>query len=190
VELLTILALAIGLAMDSFAVSLGVGAAGRASDLRSKIRLAYHLSFFQSLFTILGWLAGHTLVRYISSIDHWIAFGLLAYVGGKMIWSGLHPSEGQYDQIDPSRGRMMIVLSIATSIDALAVGLSMALIHEPVVAPAVVIGLVTFFLSGLGVAIGNRLEAAFGKKMEIVGGMILIGIGVRILISHLFGGGG
>jgi len=188
VEFLAVLALAIGLAMDSFAVSLGVGAAGRANDLRSRVRLAFHLAFFQGLFTVLGWLAGHTLARYISDFDHWIAFALLAYVGGKMIWSGLHPSKGQYDQIDPSRGRMMVVLSIATSIDAMAVGLSMALIHEPVWLPAVVIGLVTFFLSGLGVVIGNRLEEAFGKKMEILGGIILIGIGLRILITHLFGG--
>jgi manganese efflux pump family protein len=190
VEIFTVLAVAIGLAMDSFAVSLGVGTAGRANDLRSKVRLAFHLSIFQSLFTVLGWLAGHTLTRFISGFDHWIAFALLAYVGGKMIWSGLHPAEGQYDHIDPSRGRMMIVLSIATSIDAMAVGLSMAMIHEPVLLPAVVIGLVTFILSSLGVSVGNRLEATFGKKMEIVGGLILIVIGVRILISHLFGGGG
>jgi len=187
VQLLTILVIAFGLAMDSFAVSLGVGTAGRAQDLRSKVRLAFHLAFFQGLMTLLGWLAGSTIIRYISSIDHWIAFGLLAYVGGKMIRSGLNPGEDQYDQVDPSRGKTLILLSTATSIDALAVGLSMALLHEPILLSAVVIGLVTFILSGFGVTAGGRLKEAFGKKMEILGGVILIGIGLRILIGHLLG---
>jgi manganese efflux pump family protein len=184
-EILITLAIAFGLAMDSFTVSLGAGCSGLATDLRSKVRLVFHLAFFQAAMTLLGWLAGSKMERLISQVDHWIALGLLTYVGVRMIQSGLSQTD-RLENIDPTRGRTMVMLSLATSIDALAVGFSMALAGQQVLSSVVVIGLVTFVLSFIGVQLGDQLGESFGKRMEIVGGVILIAIGVRILIAHLF----
>lgn len=166
-------------------MSLGAGCITCTDDWRSKLRLAFHLAFFQALFTVLGWLAGATVDRFINGIDHWIAFGLLSYVGIKMIRSGLNSDHESQNQGDPTRGKTMVMLSVATSIDAMAVGLSMAMLKQPVVLPALVIGLVTFGLSLTGLIAGSRLGQAFGKRMEILGGIILISIGIKILIEHL-----
>lgn len=176
---------ALGLAMDAFAVSLGVGTGNHAYLTRSKFRLAFHFGIFQSGMTFLGWLGGHTIENLIRNYDHWLAFLLLAYVGGKMIRAGLNVEEESYAS-DPSKGGLLVLLSFATSLDALAVGLSMAMIGSPVLLPALLIGVITFCLSIFGLFFGNQLGRAFGKHMEVLGGIILIGIGLRILISHLF----
>jgi putative Mn2+ efflux pump MntP len=173
--------------MDCFAVSLGVGTAGTATGPRPTFRLFFHFGLFQAGMTLLGWLAGKTVVTYISNIDHWVAFGLLAFVGVRMIRSGLR-KEGEVPSIpDPSRGMTLVMLSIATSIDALAVGLSLALLEVNVFWSAVVIGGVSAALSLVGLSLGNRLGQRFGKSMEVIGGVILIGIGLRVLITHLMG---
>ncbi len=135
---------------------------------------------------VIGWLAGTTVDQYIRSFDHWIAFGLLGYVGGRMVWQGIK-GDGDVYMEDPSRGKMLVILAVATSIDALAVGLSLAMIEVPVVGPAIVIGVVTFGLSLLGLKLGCRLGEKFGQRVQIIGGVILIGIGLRILVSHLMG---
>ena len=176
--------IAVGLAMDAFAVSLGVGTNGTAKDNRSVIRLAFHFGLFQGLMTFLGWLAGSTISRWISLFDHWIAFILLVLVGLNMIRSGINSGQKSFKN-NPTRGNLMVILSVATSIDALAVGLSLALIDTPIVQTALIIGIITFALSIAGCRLGYRLGEKFGKKMEMVGGVILIGIGFRILISHL-----
>jgi putative Mn2+ efflux pump MntP len=182
----TILLIAIGLAMDCFAVSLGVGTAGTATGPRPTFRLFFHFGLFQGGMTLLGWLAGKTVVTYISSIDHWVAFGLLVFVGVRMIRGGLR-KEGEEPAIpDPSRGMTLVMLSIATSIDALAVGLSLALLDVNVFWSALLIGGVSAALSLVGLTLGNKLGQRFGKSMEILGGIILIGIGLRVLITHLF----
>jgi manganese efflux pump family protein len=178
--------IAVSLAMDAFAVSLGIGTTLRADDFRSRFRLAFHFGLFQSLMTILGWLAGSTIARYISSFDHWVAFILLGYVGANMIRSGLDKDEETHSP-NPSRGKTLIMLCIATSLDAMAVGLGMAMIGSTIAFPALVIGLVTLSLSAFGLGIGGRLGAKFGKRMEIIGGLVLIGIGLNILFSHLIG---
>jgi putative Mn2+ efflux pump MntP len=183
----TILLVAIGLAMDCFAVSLGVGTAGTAVGRRPTFRLFFHFGLFQAGMTILGWLAGKTVVTYISAIDHWVAFGLLAFVGIRMIRSGLRKEGEQPAIADPSRGLTLVMLSIATSIDALAVGLSMALLNVNVLWSAIIIGGVSAALSLIGLSIGSQLGLRFGKSMEVFGGIILIGIGLRVLITHLFG---
>ena len=184
-DLITTLLMAVSLAMDAFAVSLGIGTAQWADQARPRFRLAFHFGFFQFIMPVLGWLAGTTIERYISQFDHWIAFILLAYVGIKMIRSGLNPHQESYTS-DPSRGGMLVVLAIATSIDALAVGLSLAMLNVQVLAPAIVIGVVTFGMSMVGLLAGNRLGEKFGKRMELIGGVILIGIGLRVLVTHLF----
>ncbi len=182
----TIFLIAIGLAMDCFAVSLGVGTAGTAVGLRSTFRLFFHFGLFQAGMTLLGWLAGKTVVNYISSIDHWVAFGLLLFVGLRMIRGGLQKAGEEPSIPDPSRGLTLVMLSIATSIDALAVGLSLALLSVNVIWAALLIGGVSATLSLVGLLLGNQLGMRFGKSMEVLGGIILIGIGLRVLITHLF----
>lgn len=183
-ELISSIFIGIGLAMDSFTVSLGIGTGGCANDRRAKFRLAFHFGFFQMAMTVIGWFTGSTVARYIEAFDHWIAMGLLAYVGGNMIRSGLNPDFDSYVS-DPSKGRLLVFLSVATSIDAMAVGLSMAMLQAPWLVPAIIIGLVTWGLSSFGLLAGDRLGQKFGKRMEILGGLILLGIGVRILVTHL-----
>lgn len=177
--------IATGLAMDAFAVSLGIGTTRRAEDFRSRFRLAFHFGLFQALMTLLGWLAGSTIAPLISSFDHWVALILLGYVGINMIRSGASTSDNENLGPNPSRGKTLIFLCVATSLDAMAVGLSMAMIRTSVVFPSAVIGVVTLAFSALGLGIGGRLGARFGKRMEIIGGLILIGIGLNIVVSHL-----
>jgi putative Mn2+ efflux pump MntP len=184
----TIFLVAIGLAMDCFAVSLGVGSAHTAVGIRPTFRLFFHFGLFQGGMTLLGWLAGKTVVTYIASIDHWVAFLLLVFVGGRMLRGALHAGAEEAVIPNPSRGLTLVMLSVATSIDALAVGLSMALLSVNVFWAALLIGGVSSLLSLLGLLMGNQLGLRFGKSMEVVGGVILIAIGLRVLITHLFGG--
>ena len=184
-QFITILLLAIGLAMDAFAVSLSIGTAGEIQSLRGKFRLAAHFGIFQAGMTALGWLAGETIVQYIKGFDHWIAFALLGYVGINLIRAGFD-KEGKAFEQDPSTGETLVLLSFATSIDAFAVGLSIAFLKVPVLFSVVMIGLVALLLSAIGLFAGTRLGEIFGKRMEIAGGLILIGIGIRVVVTHLF----
>ena len=184
-QLITILLLAVGLAMDAFAVSLGIGTAGEILSTRGKIRLAAHFGIFQSGMTALGWLMGETVVNYIKGFDHWIAMGLLSYVGVNLIRAGFQKDGKAFEQ-DPSTGRTRVLLSFATSIDAFAVGLSIVFLKIPILLSVIAIGLITLLLSVIGLFAGTRLGETFGKRMEILGGLILLGIGVRVVFTHLY----
>jgi putative Mn2+ efflux pump MntP len=183
-QFITITLISIGLAMDALAVSLGIGTAGQIAHLRGKIRLAFHFGIFQSLMTALGWLTGETIIQYVKGFDHWIAFALLGYVGIKLIHAGLSRDGRAFEQ-DPSTGKMLVILSIATSTDAFAVGLSIAFLKVPVLLSIAMIGLMAMLLSAIGLFTGMRLGEVFGKRMEILGGLILIGIGIRVVLAHL-----
>lgn len=185
-DFITILLIALGLAMDCFAVSLGIGCSQVHKDFRTYFRICFHFGLFQGGMTFLGWLGGTTIAHLISNFDHWIAFGLLAFVGARMIRESLSKNE-EDDPCNPSRGKTLIMLSIATSIDALAVGLSLALVDGSILVSSLVIGVTSLLLSALGLFIGGRLGGKFGKRMELIGGLVLIGIGLRVLISHLLG---
>lgn len=185
-DFITILLIALGLAMDCFAVSLGIGCSQVKKDFRTYFRICFHFGLFQGGMTFLGWLGGSTIAHLISNFDHWIAFGLLAFVGVRMIRESLSKNE-EDDPCNPSRGKTLIMLSIATSIDALAVGLSLAFVDGSILVSSLVIGLTSLLLSALGLFIGGRLGGKFGKRMELIGGLVLIGIGLRVLISHLLG---
>lgn len=176
--------IAVGMAMDAFAVCIGAGTQVRTAGPRAIFRLAFHFGLFQFLMPILGWFAGTTVLPYISAYDHWVAFGLLGFVGIRLIRSGFDTNNDNPPP-DPSRGWTLVILALATSIDALAVGFSLGLVGLTIWYPAIVIGLVTAVLSWLGIILGNRLGKLFGKRMEILGGIILIMIGVRILLAHL-----
>lgn len=177
--------LGLALAMDALAVSLGASSVlphGR----RPAFRLAFHFGLFQALMPVLGWLAGLTLADLIRSVDHWVAFLLLLWIGGRMLRQGGADVEEECDRPDPSRGWSLMALSVAVSLDALAVGLSLAFLHVSIWQPVLVIGLITGALSWLGVRLGRRLGRRWGPRMEQAGGVILILIGLRILVSHLF----
>ena len=181
-DLLTLVLIAIALGIDAFAVSLSAGAYLVRADVRQTFRLSFHFGLFQFLMPVLGWLAGSELVGIIQEIDHWVAFGLLALIGGKMIWESLHGSEKM--KKDVTRGWSLVALSVATSIDALAVGFSLSLIGTEIVLPAVLIGVVAGLMSVIGVRLGERVSGMFGRRVEFVGGLVLLFIGVRIVLEH------
>jgi manganese efflux pump family protein len=180
---LSILAIAVGLALDAFAVSVAAGLSLAQVTYRHVFRIAFHFGLFQFLMPVLGWLAGKQLAEYIKTYDHWVAFGLLAFVGGKMLWEARHEKPAG-TAADPTRGLMLVTLSLATSIDALAVGLSMALLGVSILLPSIVIGVVTATLSTAGILFGARIGSRWGRYAEIVGGIVLIGIGLRIVVGH------
>lgn len=175
----------VGLAMDAFAVSLGVGTDPGNGTRRAIARMAFHFGLFQGLMAFIGWLAGSTISHLISSVDHWVGFALLAWVGVRMMRSGLNPNSDTGCS-NPTRGGTLVVLCVATSLDALAVGLSFAVMAVNIVLTSLAIGIITFALSLAGGAGGSALGVKFGKRMEVVGGIILIAIGLRILVTHLF----
>lgn len=183
---ITLLGLALALAMDAFAVALATSLTLPVVSPRHLFRFGFHFGLFQALMPILGWLGGWTLQRWIAPVDHWIAFALLAWVGGRMIHEARQPHESRRGG-DPTRGWSLILLSIATSIDALAVGLTLAMLGVPIWVPAAVIGVVAGALTVLGMLLGRRIGQAWGPRVEVVGGLVLIGIGVRILVEHLAG---
>jgi putative Mn2+ efflux pump MntP len=183
-SLIEMISLAVGLSMDAMAVSLCAAASGFASAPRPGIRIAFHFGLFQAVMPLLGWLAGSTVAPLVAGFDHWLAFLLLAFVAVRMIRSGLG-SDAPDPPNDPTRGANLIMLSVATSIDAMAVGFSLALLSTPILLPCLLIGVVTFALSFAATRLGGRIGLRFGKRMEILGGLVLLLIGLRILITHL-----
>lgn len=188
----TLLLLALGVSADAFAVALGKGLQLRAHVLRTALVFATAFGLAQAVMPLLGWLLGSTFAEAIAPFDHWISFGLLALVGGKMLWEALTPEApadtehpAHVHDIEAFRMREVVLLAIATSIDALAVGVSFAFLDVNVWIAIAAIGVVTFVLSFAAVFVGYRLGTRFRKPAEIVGGLVLIGIGVQILIEHL-----
>jgi manganese efflux pump family protein len=177
---LSLLGLSVGLAMDAFAVAVAAGMTLDAVTPRHVFRIAFHFGLFQFMMPIIGWLIGSRVAGQIHDYDHWAACALLSYVGGKMLWdarSQRSPSSGS----DPTRGLKLITLSVATSIDALAVGMSMALLGVSVWLPSVVIGVITAALSALGITFGNRIGSRWGRWADVAGGIVLILIGLKVL---------
>ena len=172
--------------MDAFAVSIWAGIALGRLSWRPVFRISFHFGLFQCLMPILGWLAGLSVREYIEAYDHWVAFGLLGFIGGKMIFES-REMKPEKKKGDPTRGWTLVGLSVATSIDALAVGLSMAMLGVSVWLPSVIIGVVAGVMAAAGMHLGRRLGRVFGQRMELVGGLVLVGIGVKILVEHLSG---
>ena len=184
VQFLEVLAIAFALSLDAFAVSFAASTAGFTKDRRAVFRLSFHFGLFQFLMPLAGYALGVAIEPIIATFDHWLAFTLLAIVGIRMIRGALH-TEAETQQNDPSRGFTLVMLAIATSIDALAVGLSMAVLNMQVWYPAIVIGLVAGGMSVLAIAGGNRVGSWLGQRAQLVGGIVLILIGVRIVVTHL-----
>jgi manganese efflux pump family protein len=177
--------LALGLSLDAAAVAVATSVRLRVIRTGQVLRMAASFGFFQFFMPLLGKFLGETLAGKIQQADHWVAFGLLVLVGGHMLWEAWHAKSEVPGPKDPTRGWTLWILSIATSIDALAVGLSLSLLRLQVLVPAMVIGVVTALLTALGLLLGARLGQAFDRKMDLVGGLVLIGLGVKILFEHL-----
>lgn len=182
-DIITLLGLALALAMDAFAVALGTGTVLARITGRHFFRLGFHFGLFQALMPIIGWLAGQGIAAMVAAWDHWIAFGLLVLIGVRMIYEAIDKETTAEDR-DPTRGLSLVLLSIATSIDALAVGFSLSVIGVSIWFPALIIGLVAGTLTLVGMLLGGRIGSRWGPRVEILGGVILIGIGTRILLEH------
>lgn len=187
VKTLEILLLALGLSMDAFAVSIASGATLKKMEIKSALKMALFFGGFQTLMPVAGWAAGLGMKGFIAGWDHWLAFGLLSFVGIKMIVEAAEerPEDGR--KARPFETGTLFLLAVATSIDALAVGVTFSLLGVSILAPVLVIGAVTFSFSAAGVLIGVKSGHFFENRVEIAGGIVLIAIGLRILLSHLFG---
>lgn len=178
----------VGLSMDAFAVSVCKGLAMRKVNKKQAIVIGLFFGGFQALMPLLGWSLGIQFEQYITSIDHWIAFILLGFIGGKMIVEAVKPDDESVEvkEMDqPLNIKEMFVLAIATSIDALAVGITFAFLGYPIVESIVIIGITTFVISIIGVYIGNFFGSMYKKKAELAGGIILVLLGNKILLEHL-----
>lgn len=177
----------VGLAMDAFAVSVCKGLAMRKVNKKQTVIIGLFFGGFQALMPLIGWILGSQFERYITSIDHWIAFVLLGFIGAKMIVEALKPEENdEIKEMDaPLDLKDLLVLAVATSIDALAVGITFAFLQYPIVEAISIIGVTTFFISVGGVYAGNFFGSKYKKKAELAGGLILVLLGLRILLSHL-----
>jgi putative Mn2+ efflux pump MntP len=181
---LSLLLIAPSLGMDAFAVALGVGACLSSDSGRPIFRLSFHFGLFQFLMPLIGWFIGDAVQQFFAAYDHWIAFALLAWVGGRMVRESFSHAD-ECAGIDPTRGMNLIVLSIATSIDALAVGLSLAMLRVDLWIPSIIIGIVAAGMTLTGILLGRRLQASWGKRAELIGGLVLIAIGIRVVVEHL-----
>lgn len=182
--LLTIAIIAVGLAMDAFAVSVVSGTAYKQLNIKHALRMAFFFGAFQAFMPLIGAMAGLGLRDYIQNYDHWVAFALLTAVGAKMIYGAFKIAPAEKD-LNPANIFVLLVLSVATSIDALAVGITLPLLRVPLATAVIIIGLVTFALSYIGTLLGKSVGHLFESKIEAAGGLILVALGVKILLQHL-----
>jgi len=180
---LSLFIIAVGLAMDAFAVSISSGVVLKKVTFRHALLFASFFGGFQAAMPLAGWSAGVRVQEYVGAFDHWIAFLLLVGVGAKMIWES-RKDEASRVRLNPTRISVLLVLAVATSIDALAVGLSLSFLDTSILTAMLVIGSVTFILSLVGAYLGTMARHIIGSRMEFLGGLILIAIGIRIVIEH------
>lgn len=185
-DFLSLFFIAVGLAMDAFSVAITDGIVLKKVRWTNAAKVGLFFGGFQFLMPCIGWALGSTFARYMEAFDHWIAFILLGIIGGKMLVEALGKKEEEVEVHNPLGNKVLTVLAIATSIDALAVGVTFATMNVAILYAACIIGIVAFIFSFAGLYIGNRFGNLFGNKAEIIGGLVLIFIGVKILVEHLF----
>ena len=184
-DFLSIFLIAIGLSADCFAVALSGGISNVNHSWPRILRVSFSFGLFQALMPVIGWLAGIIVVEFIADYDHWVAFALLTIVSGRMLWESFRPERSEEKEVDITKGLLLITLSIATSIDALAVGLSFAFLNVNIPMASVTIGVVAFLVTTIGFMVGKRASKIIGKRAEAIGGLILLAIAFRILLSHI-----
>ncbi len=178
---ITLFAIAFSLSLDAFAVATIAGITLGVPSLRQRFRLSFHFGMFQALMLAGGWCMGSAVVRWLHGLDAWVAFALLVLVGGLIVRNALLDEEEKRSRIDPTRGWKLVFLSVASSLDALAVGISLAMVNTRILHSALVVGLVSFVMTLLGMGIGERIGVLWGRRAELVGGLVLILIGMKIL---------
>jgi len=184
-SVIEIAALSLGLTLDVFSVSVGVGLTMPDATVRQRVRLGWHFAVFHFLMPVAGWLAGMRVSQLMSHLDHWVAFVLLSFVGGRMIWEERGEQTSEVFKNDPTRGLMMVVLCVATSVDAFAVGLSLALLRVHIWLISFLLGLVAGLMTLLGFQAGAKVGNRFRRYAHWIGGLAIIGVGVKILVEHL-----
>ena len=184
-DFLSVFLIAIGLSADCFAVALSGGISNIKHSWPRILRVSSSFGLFQAFMPVLGWLAGRTVVEFIADYDHWVAFALLAIVSGRMLWESFRPERIQDKEVNITKGFLLITLSVATSIDALAVGLSFAFLKVNIAIASLTIGAVAFLVTTIGFLVGKRASKIIGKRAEALGGIILLAIAFRILLSHI-----
>lgn len=180
--------IAVSLALDAFAVSVSSGIAIPGFGWKQAVKMGLWFGTFQFAMPLAGWLLGSSVSGYMEAVDHWVAFGLLALIGGRMAWGAVRGGGDEEEAPADLSAKRLCLLAIATSIDALAVGVSMAFMRVDVLFSAIIIGIVAFVLSVVGGLAGRRLGSLFQQRAELVGGLVLIGIGIKILVEHTLGG--
>jgi putative Mn2+ efflux pump MntP len=184
---ITLFAIAFSLSLDAFAVATIAGITLGEPSKRQRFRLSFHFGAFQALMLAIGWFLGSAIVRLLHGLDVWVAFALLALVGGNIVRNALRGEEDARSIIDPTRGWKLIFLSVGTSLDALAVGISLAMVNFSILRSALIVGLVSYGMTLLGMGIGQRIGTVWGRRAELVGGVVLILIGLNILRPALRG---
>ncbi len=186
VTFFNIMAIAVALAMDAFAVAIATGVSLKNIKLRQVFRLSWHFGLFQAMMPVIGWSAGLSVRDYIEKYDHWIAFVLLAFVAAKMLKDAFETHDGNKNKNDPTKGSNLVLLSVATSIDALAVGLSLSIIEISVWTPAFIIGVIAAFFTIAGLYLGSRVSnvTIISRYAEVIGSIVLFTIGIDILYKH------
>lgn len=177
--------IAVGLSMDAFAVSICNGMAVENLRLRDACKFGLFFGFFQATMPLIGYFAGKAFSGYVSAVDHWVAFALLAFIGGKMLYEAVK-GDGEKCVSNPLQFKVLFTLAVATSIDALAVGVTFAFMEMNIWLSILTIGAITFVISTFGAMIGKKAGVFLGSRAEIVGGLILVFMGAKILIEHLF----
>jgi manganese efflux pump family protein len=178
-----VILISVGLSFDTFAVSVSSGLCIRDIKFLQAVRIALVLAFFQTLMPMIGWIGGTQVEKYLSHFDHWIAFGLLTVLGLKMVIESI--TNENEKKLNPLIPKVLLIMALATSIDALVVGFSLAFIQTKIIIATLIIGFVTFIFAMTGMLAGKKVSGKFGSKMEILGGLILIGIGLKVLFSHI-----
>jgi putative Mn2+ efflux pump MntP len=186
VQFVNIFAIAVALAMDAFAVAVATGVSLKQVSFRQTFRLSWHFGLFQALMPVIGWSAGLSVRSFIEQYDHWVAFGLLTFVGGHMIKEAFQAEEKETQKKDPTKGLSLVMLSVATSIDALAVGFSMSMLNISIASPALIIGVTALLFTIIGLHIGKTIGSSshLSQYAEVIGGIVLFMIGFKILYEH------
>lgn len=186
-SLWSIVLIALGVSADAFAASIASGVKMRTLRYRYVAEIALTFAVFQMVMPLIGWALASQFSAFLAPFDHWVAFGLLGIIGLKMIWDAFHLDDDHTVEDGRVNFRQLLLLGLATSIDAAAIGVSLALLDVSIVQAVLIIGAITFIVAFLGVVLGQKIGSKFRKPAEIIGGLVLIGIGVRILVDHLGG---
>jgi len=185
-DLIWLLLIAISLSIDCFAVAISISISLRTPTPLQIFRVALFFGVFQALMAVIGWLIGQTIIGLIEAYDHWVAFGLLVFIGLRMLWEAFKSKVSEKNEVGMTKGFILLGLAIATSIDALAVGLTFSLLEVNIALASSVIGITAVLATVIGFALGKRVGKLFGKRAEAIGGIVLIAIGLRILLTHIF----